>query len=169
LGSDDSLLVSLAPTEMDVLVKVQLVNQRLSGNIKLKQNNVHLNIEQLPSGIKDQQIKSIISNELTSIHQFEVVMNVSGTLDNPQWDFESDLGKQLADLMNNALQKTIDHEVTRLNSRVEQVAQEKLSELNALVAAKHAEAKHLLDTSGLDVAELQKTVKRVMELPLLRR
>jgi uncharacterized protein (TIGR03545 family)/uncharacterized protein (TIGR03546 family) len=169
LGSKKSLLVAMAPAKMEMQVKLQLVENRVDGKIEFVQSDVKLSLDALPKALNDEAMKQIVDQELAKVNQFRVVMLVSGEIDRPQWEFESDLGEQLAGAMNSTVQRSVDLQVARLEKQVDAVVGDKISELNALVANKHAEVKHLLDSQNIDVADLQNTVKRVIDLPLLRR
>lgn len=174
LGDPDSLLVSLSPSNMDLNVKMRILKgndgkEYLTGRVVAKQTDVRMMLGAVPPALKKAQMATTINEQLSSVDNFQVTATLSGTVKDPKWKIQSDLGGKLANSMNTALQTTIDTQVLKLRRDIDKIAGEKLSEINNFVFAKQSELTRVIEKEGIRVAELENLFDNVLKLNRWRR
>ncbi|MEZ6145668.1 MAG: TIGR03545 family protein [Planctomycetaceae bacterium] len=125
IGRDGKLAVRMTAPTMTCGGWVRLDGDQLSCQLKLRQPTLSATLTESSEDFAQQWI----APALTSIHETDATLFVTGTLIDPQWKIESDLGRQVASGFQQVLVSRIDTTRARLIARAESIAQEKMAVL----------------------------------------
>jgi len=143
LGEEADLDLVVSAESTVVEAHLQIVENELTGDITFQQRPVAItaNIEQ---GESD-RINRMLSELFSTIDRVDVAVNLSGTVDQPKWKIESNIGPMLAAGMNNIVAQ-----------EVEALAQGRANEIENLMSQQAQELEELLNTRyGAVLAELK--------------
>lgn len=102
LGDPNKLAVKVSPSATQLWVRLALVDDKIDGELILKQSGVELSPQLAPSFGGD-HLSQLSSTMLTGVDQIETRAQLSGTMANPTCVLESSLGPQLASGLSQAV------------------------------------------------------------------
>ena len=129
LGKKDKLQMAVAPSRADVKLELQLVGDVLTGQVQIAQRGIALS-PTLAGGSLGKHLQSALAASVANINQATTTVAVTGTLDEPKFDFESTLGTALASAINNAAADVIAAQRDRLLAKSQEQVDAKLAKLN---------------------------------------
>jgi uncharacterized protein (TIGR03545 family) len=144
LGRPDRLALAISPGSTRLSLVLHLRGEELWGQVRLRQEPVELTPTVAPR-YGGPRLAADLRDALARIRAVEVVADVSGTLDEPEWRLRSELGPQLAEAMNWLLgrelvarreelaalvQRRVDDELGRFEQFVDARQQALLAKLN---------------------------------------
>ena len=95
LGDADKLSVSASPGTQQLWVRMEIVDESITGEVVVKQRNVQLT-PQLNRSFAGERIAQLVSTSLSEIDRMETRATLSGTIDEPDFQIESSLGPAVA-------------------------------------------------------------------------
>ncbi len=136
LGDPSKFALAVSPSVAKIHVDLTFRADRLEGRVTMRQDEVRLAPALGP------QYSSILSPEniasaVRDVDRLEVEVYLSGTIKAPRYRVKSDLGLQLADGFNQALEREVQRRQQVLLSRANREAEQKLGELQNELATKH--------------------------------
>ena len=126
------LTMQLSPGKTGLQLHLTLTEDQLAGQIVLMQPSVQIQrLNQSTSTEKPAMAKlaRLVEQSLAQIEQLETSVWLSGTLDQPQWKIESNLGPQVAQGTNQALQQLLQQQTIALQESIGKQAQQSLTQL----------------------------------------
>ncbi len=127
LGDENSLLVNVSPCRASVEVSLVCRNGQISGQIQIRHSNLVMQIKKLDELAGGQSVADRINLELASISDYQVEAKLSGPVQQPTIQFESDLGDRFAQKFNEiingrsrAVQDQLDKLFTQQVSRLDE-------------------------------------------------
>jgi uncharacterized protein (TIGR03545 family) len=94
LGKPEQLAIVVSPGNVELWVLLDFQGEQLTGQLVLRQTPVDL-MPQLGDKYGGPKLAAILQESLSQIRLVEAVVDVSGTLQQPQWKFRTNLGPQL--------------------------------------------------------------------------
>ena len=130
LGDPRTLTVNVSPSRTNVDVNLSCDDGQLEGSIRFNHSNLVLQIQQLDDDAGGYEMAQRINLELASISDFAVTSQVSGSMDEPFVQIESDLGDRLASKFNEVMG---DNSMTAEN-QIRQLYESGIKKLNLEIA-----------------------------------
>ncbi len=129
IGDDEKLAVRMTAPTMTCCGWLRLDGDQLSCQMRLRQPTLSVSITETSENFARQWI----APALTAVRESDAVLNVTGTLSDPQWKIESDIGRQVAGGFQQVLVTQIDATRARLIQKADSIAQEKMAILPGFV------------------------------------
>jgi hypothetical protein len=151
LGKAEQLGLSLAPSIGALSVRVAVDGDRLSGNIQLVQQRVQMT--PVLSGAAGKTLTTALDDTLGSVGSIATRLSLSGTLDQPTCDLQSNLGAAVAQAVQRAVRRTGDQHARALLAEAGRRVDERLAEVDRQLAERQAQ---FATKSPVIIARLQK-------------
>ena len=130
LGKRDKLQMQLAPSRADITLHLHLVGDTLQGNVVVAQRGVQLT-PAVTGGALGERLQSALASSVAGIEEARTTIHLAGTLDDPEFDFDSTLGTAVAQAVNNAAADVVAGERQRLLAKSQQQVDAQLAKLNS--------------------------------------
>ena len=172
LGNQDSLLVTMGTGgRMHAEVNLQVEGDRLSGTMVFHHSGISFHVDKLHelAGGKDTRLR--INQELLKVSQFKTSIDLSGSLENYSFEFESDLGAQFSATVDQIVRSENEQKTIRYKERLNEILKIETSHLNDVISAEISELAGQLQHENMLIAELKEkidTKKEDSSLPRLR-
>ena len=151
LGSADKLAVHVGKGQSSFRIDLHLTDNQLEGTIQFHQPSVDLKAE-VSDQLGGKQVADRIAMVTSAIQDVHAVVRLEGTLREPRWKLESNLGTQLAAGLRTALSQEVQHRQQQLLAKVNQEMDRQLLRVRNEIGAKQRE---LLSELDLDSEELR--------------
>ncbi|MFT5299280.1 MAG: hypothetical protein ACI814_000048 [Mariniblastus sp.] len=156
LGEKNSMLVTMGPaSHIQAEIQLHAEGDQISGELVFRHSNVSLHVDKLHEMAGGETTALQLNQGLASVDQFQTRVKLSGTMDNYQFEFTSDLGNQFAGAANRLLanksQRLIDQKKQELTEYY-------TSQRNILEKQVAPELKRLslqLNQASVEIASLQ--------------
>lgn len=155
LGRAEQLGLSLAPSIGTLAVRVALDGDRLSGNIELVQQRVQ--ITPVLNGAAGKTLTAALDDTLGSVGSIATRLKLSGTLDQPACELQSNLGAAVAQAVQRAVRRTGDQHARALLAEAGRRVDERLAEIDRQLAERQAQ---FATKSAVITARLQKVATK---------
>lgn len=140
MGEESMLLLRVSPCRAKIDVNLTSDNDRLSGTMQFVYENLVTQIEELDEKAGGNNVASRINLDLGTITDYSVTANIGGTFSDPIFDFQSNLGEQLASKFN----EVIGSREQVAQKQLDEILESYLSQLDREVGDKIREASELL-------------------------
>ena len=164
IGRQEQFAVTVSPGSMHVWMSVDLTGDELSGQFLLKQDSVELR-PQMAAQSAAGHLAADLEAVLGKVQSLEIAADLNGTLDDPRWQFHSNLGPQLAEGLNWAVRRQLENRRDQLAQLAASKIDEELARLEELVSAGQEAAIAKLDLGGNDLRQLSQTVTQRFPVP----
>jgi len=164
LGRPGQLAVSVSPGSTHLWVSLDLEGEALSGQILLKQEPVEL-VPDLAAAYGGQRLAGSLQAAMSELREIRAVVDLSGTLKKPEWEFRSNLGPQLAAALNGLLQRELEARREELLAHVRGQVEGELARFDQKVLAKQEALFGKLDLGGMQIQELNQVIAQRIRLP----
>lgn len=133
LGDANSLAIRVTAGQVACRAEVKLVGEAITGKLHLRQTPVTLAARLGGESSKiDQHVAQVFADIVGDIEEFEADLDLTGTLSDPQWSIESNLGPAIAGGVNTALARQLEQGRQVLAAKLEQTAVQKTDQLHTL-------------------------------------
>jgi len=166
-GQSDSLAIGLTQGEGRAQGRVAIKGDTLEGHIALQGNNLSVDPKidlKSNSAIAQRAVKNI-TGSLASVKSMTVGIGLSGTLDAPKLDIDSNIGSIVADALKSALGAEIAEQEKALRAEFEKATAGKIQELQGSVDALTQKALPQLAQQNKVIDDLLAQVKTQAALP----
>jgi uncharacterized protein (TIGR03545 family) len=157
VGREDRFAITVSPGSMHVWMSVDLAGDRLSGQFLLKQDGVELR-PQVAASSGAAPFAADLEAVLGNVQSLEIAADLKGTLGDPGWRFQSNLGPQLAEGLNLAVRRQLENRRDQLAQLAASKIDEQLVRLEDLIRAGQESALAKLDLGEDDLKQLSRTV-----------
>jgi hypothetical protein len=172
LGNRDSLLVTMGSGgRMHAEINLQAEGNTLSGTMVLHHSDVSFHVDKLHELAGGEDTRLRINQELLKVSQFKSTIDLSGTLDNYNYEFDSDLGVQISTTVDQLVRSENEQRILRYKNRLNEILKTETNHLNNVVSAEISELARQLHIENELIAELKEkieTKKEDFSLPRLR-
>jgi len=155
LGKAEQLGLSLAPSIGALSVKVAVDGDRLSGNIELVQQRVQ--VTPVLNGAAGKTLTAALDDTLGSVGSIATRLTLSGTVDHPTCELQSNLGAAVAQAMQRAVRRTGDQHARALLAEAGRRVDERLAEVDRQLAERQSQ---FATKSTVITARLQKIANK---------
>lgn len=168
LGNDSTLRVTLGDHQLAFQVELRAAGDELDGTITFRHSSLLMHVDSLHPLAGGREVALRANREIATVEEFTAEVQVAGTVDQPVFRFQSDLGDQLALALNEAthelavrrslaareqaqqeLVRWIDAFNRDLQSRLEKISRELQGEQQVLNALADRVASEQRDTSAI--------------------
>lgn len=156
LGEKSSMLVTLGPaSRIQADIKLQATGDELSGDIVFRHSNVSLHVDQLHelAGGKDTALQ--MNHGLSSVNRFETTVKLSGTVDDYQYQFHSDLGDRFSGAVNTLLVEKSKKIIVQQQQKLESLLSAQTSHLNDDILVQIERLNQILNAESVKIANLK--------------
>lgn len=129
MGKAEKLAVQLAPSEARLQAEITLVGEQLDGLISVAQKDIRASASL--GVVRDELLTQALASSLESLQDISATVDLSGTLDSPQWKLHSNLGPQLAAGLKTALTGYVQQRAERALAKTRAQVDAQLAELAA--------------------------------------
>ena len=158
LGDEQALMLNMQPSQLSADINVKMVDDRIEGQMVFYQSNVDLHVEHLHRLVGGPTVAQSINEELAGIENFKVVVDLSGTIDAPQAQLNSDLGDKVAGAMNAALKNAAQQAVAKHSIKLHGILDQELAELKREINNNSQEILVILREEVSHISRLQEIV-----------
>ena len=166
LGEENSMLVTLGPaSRIQSDIQIQTINGQLTGELVFRHSNVSLHVDKLHdlAGGADTALR--MNQGLAAVDQFQTRVTLSGTVEDYEYEFQSDLGSRFANAVNALLLEKGDHLITQqkqaldkmLSAQLKRIDEEYLPEIRRLTTK--------LDQESVEIASLRDALPKQSNRP----
>jgi len=130
LGNADKLAVEMGGGAANFQLDVTIVGEQLSGTILFGQQDLQLTPRLAKS--PDPRLTGALNQALAGVNRLEANVALAGTLKKPKIKIQSDIGTQVAQGLNGAVQGLVKQQTDALLAKTRQEVDAQLSELTAM-------------------------------------
>ncbi|MCO6042777.1 TIGR03545 family protein [Aeoliella sp. ICT_H6.2] len=134
LGREGKLQLAVAPTRADVVLTLHLVDDKLEGKLELTQGALNIK-PTVAAGALGERLETALTASIGRIEKASTTVDITGTLDHPQFDLHSTLGEHLATAISQAAKDVVASERQRLLALGQQEMDAQLAKLDNEFAA----------------------------------
>jgi len=125
LSEGDELSINVKAAQTRFQVRLTLTDGRVDGDVSILQSPVTIVAESASD--KRGDVTRIVQSAMGGIRRLKANMKITGTLDEPQWTLESNLGEQLAAGLNRVLAQEIAVRRRELEDRIDAAARKQVA------------------------------------------
>lgn len=164
LGDAEKLALAVSPGKLQMTAVVDLEGGYLSGQVLLRQSGVRLT-PSLGEKYGGPRLAAQLEAALAQVESVDVAVHLSGTLREPTWKLQSNLGPQLATAVTSAFQRELDARVQQIAADVHSHADQEVARFDQLLLARQRAVLEKLQVSDNEVAQLGRMVSAQMGIP----
>ncbi len=140
-------------------IDIQMRGDQLTGTLVFSHSQVSLHVDKLHelAGGPDTALR--LNQDLAKINQFKTEISLEGTLEDYQFQFESDLGTKFAAAAERVINEDTQQKLARQKLRLEDVLATAVQNLDGLVAGELAELSEQLQRNTHLIAELKDAIE----------
>ena len=135
LGKPGKFELAVAPSTGMLTAELKLDGEDLTGELSFVQTNVQMS-PAVGSRMAKYHLDETLGQSLRRIDQVTTNISLTGTLDEPAWGLDSNLGPVVATALEQALRRTIEDRADRLAAKTQQRVDERLAQLDRMIAEK---------------------------------
>ncbi|MCY2988472.1 MAG: TIGR03545 family protein [Planctomycetota bacterium] len=166
LGKAEQLALTVAPGAAHVWLQVDLAGEQLTGQVIWKQDDVHLApvVDQQRTGAHvAEQLQAIASD----IHSLQAKIDLTGTLQRPGVRMQSNLGPQLAQGIQGAVQRELDFRRDQLTKLAQDNVDKTLQQLEQLITDKQKDLLGTLQIGEQEMDQIKQQLLTQFDVPKL--
>ncbi len=164
LGRPGRLAVVVSPGSMHLWASLDRKGEALSGQVLLKQTAVKLTPDLAPV-YGGPRLAESLQAAMSEVREIRVVVDISGTLEKPDWKLRSNLGPQLASVLDGMLRRELEARREQLAVYVEAQVEGQLAQLKRCITSQQEDLLVKLDLDGTQIRQLHQTIARRLQLP----
>jgi len=164
LGQPDRLAVAVSPGSTHLWVSLDLEGEQIAGRLLVQQGPVEL-IPDLAALRVDPRLAQNLQTAMGEVREIRVVVDLSGTLEKPEWGFQSNLGPQLASAVSRMFQRELEARRQQLAEHVRGQVEEQLARFESRIQAEQQELLAKLDLDNTQIQQLNQVIAQRLRLP----
>ncbi len=168
LGSRNSISVKMEPSRLQAEVALKMVGEQLEGELVFRHSEVLMLVDHVHELAGGQDTALRLNQDLAVVDKFQTYVQVSGTLEKPEFKLRSDLGTKFAAAMNHVVSERLQQQVASYQSRLDQILDAELSELDQTIQSNLSELSRTLNGQANVISNLQQTVPSLSGRPKIR-
>lgn len=164
LGEPGQLAVAVSPGSTHLWVSLDLEGEELSGRLLVQQGPVEL-IPDLAALRVEPRLAQSLQTAMSEVREIRVVVDLSGTLEKPEWAFQSNLGPQLASAVSGMFQRELETRRQQLAEYVRGQVEERLAQFEGRILAEQQELLTKLDLNNTQIQQLNQVIAQRIRMP----
>lgn len=137
VGNDSTMQFAFDGGSMTLECNMVLVGDQVRGEIRSIHRNVQVSVENVGADLGGDGVRQMLTSSLHGIDTFDVVLHLSGSIDDPDVKVESDLGPRVADQFQMAFSSELDRRIEKSLGDLDQIAYEKIQSLESSIQEQH--------------------------------
>ncbi len=133
LGSKNTILVAMGPSHMQAEIAIRINDDQLSGELVFRNSEVLMHVDDIHPLAGGQATALKINQDLASVDTFQTYVQLSGTLQKPEFEFRSDLGNKFATTMNRLAIEQVNRNAEHYKLRLAQILNEEIEQLDLTI------------------------------------
>ncbi len=134
-GAADSVQISVAPSRLQLQARLIATRGSLDGRFRITQQDVSLTMVPTTNAALA-PLFAPLTAAAAKINRIDVLVDVSGTLDAPRWQLQTDLGRQLQSQLQRAAEQLVREQTERLLAEAQQRLDAELAQLQQQLASR---------------------------------
>ncbi len=163
LGNPEQLAVTLAPGNMLLWAELNLAGEKLSGRMLAQQQHLHLSASLPPQ--YGPRIAQRVQMATTACSTLQAEVRLSGTLDEPSWELQSNLGPQLAASLTSVLRSELEDRQRELARVLDQYLASEQMKLAERLKVEEVKVVEKLAVGAEEIEGLKRIVAGRLRLP----
>lgn len=168
LELDDTLELDLGESELELIATIELQGDQISGRITGTQRHVSMRIQSELKQDFAQELTTMMNNDLELIRSFKVGATISGTIDDPHWKIESDVGDQVATALQSTLVRGYEQKKEQLLAKLNLESEKSIKKISDLLNSNEQIISNYLQTKTRDLLQLESRVGSLLKPSGLR-
>lgn len=164
LGNPDPFGIRISPGTAHAWCGLDLVDDRLTGKILFRQDHVDLTPE-ISSGYATERFTRNLRQRLRKLDNIQAVIDVTGTINEPNWKLRSNLGPQVAGILEHVLKEELTCRRRQLEQQAENLVNKSILQLEQTIAAKQDKLMAELQLGEQLIARFERQIIARMGLP----
>ena len=157
LGDGRKLSFRVSGGVAQVHADVELHNEALSGLISFIRNDVQVR-PNLTNAYTKKAIVSNLDSSFDSLQSITAELKLAGTLQEPKWQLASNLGPELAKIMNAAVKQEVAQRERQLQQKIGQLVDGEIASLQSQLSKKQTQLVKELQISETELASIKTLV-----------
>ncbi len=155
LGEANSILVTMGPrSRIQADIKLQAIDDQLSGDIIFRHTNVSFHVDELNSLAGGEGAALKINQGLAGLNRFETRVRLFGTLDDYEYELKSDLGIRFSNAVVAVLNEKEEAAVSARKQALDRLLQTQLEILENEITPQLLELENSLRQEATEIADL---------------
>lgn len=152
-GEENSMLVTMGPaSQIQADIQITTTGDQLTGELVFRHSNVSLHVDKLHDMIGGSNTALQMNQGLASVDQFQSTVKLSGTLEDYQYSFESDLGSRFAHAANDLLATKTEQTFERGKTELQDLLKLEMSKLENEIMPEIQRLVQLLEQETVEIA-----------------
>lgn len=161
LGEPNSLLVTLGPaSRIQADIQIQTINGELSGELIFRHSNVSLHVDKLNELAGGEDTALRMNQGLAVVDQFRTRVTLSGTLEDYQYEFQSDLGSRFSNAVNALLIENGENRIAKQKQALDEMLSQQIAKLDQRILPEIKRLSNLLDAESTEIASLRDSIPK---------
>ena len=164
LGNPDPFSIRISPGTAHAWCGLDLVDDRLTGKILFRQDHVDLTPE-ISGRYATERFTRNLRQRLRKLDNIQAVIDVTGTINEPNWKLRSNLGPQVAGILEHVLKEELTCRRRQLEQQAENLVNKSVLQLEQTIAAKQDKLMAELKLGEQLISRFEKQIIARMGLP----
>jgi len=164
LGRPGELAVLVSAGSTHLWATLDLERDAISGQVLLKQEPVKL-VPQLADAYGGRRLARSLEEAVSQVREIRVVVDLSGTLQEPDWKLRSNLGPQLAVAIDGMFERELESRRQQLVAYLHGRVEGRLAQFERTMLTRQRELFSKLDLDGTQIQDLSQVLARRLQLP----
>ncbi len=157
LGDAESMLVTMGSgNRMQADIQIQANGEKISGELVFRHSNVALHVDELHDMAGGKPVALQMNQGLLDVDRFESRVTLSGTFDDYQYNFTSDLGSRFSSSVNKVLTQKGKIRIAEHKQKLDEQLATQLKVLDTQVVQQIQQLSQILRAESNELAALQK-------------
>jgi uncharacterized protein (TIGR03545 family) len=159
LGEPQSLLVTLGPaSRIQADIHIQTVDGQLSGELVFRHSNVSLHVDQLHELAGGEDTALHMNQGLATVDEFQTRVTLGGTVEDYEFEFESDLGSRFANAVNSLLLEKGENSIAQQKKILDKLLSDQMSIINDELIPELQNLANQLNQESTEIASLRNAI-----------
>jgi uncharacterized protein (TIGR03545 family) len=161
LGEPNSMLVTLGPaSRIQADIQIQTIDGQLSGELIFRHSNVSLHVDKLHdlAGGPDTALR--MNQGLATIDQFQSRVTLSGTVEDYEYEFQSDLGSRFANAVNTLLLEQGEALIAQQEQALNEMLSEQIATIDQQILPEIRRLATQLNEESVEIASLRDEIPK---------
>lgn len=166
LGEPNSMLVTLGPaSKIQADIEIQTIDGKLSGELIFRHSNVSLHVDNLHELAGGEDTALRMNQGLAAVNQFQSRVTLGGTVEDYEYEFQSDLGSRFANAVNALLEQNQQDLIAQQHSALEKILSDQMIKIDQQILPEIRRLANQLNEEAAEIASIRDTIPKRTSRP----
>jgi len=166
LGEPNSMLVTLGPaSRIQADIEIQTIDGQLSGELIFRHSNVSLHVDKLHELAGGADTALQMNQGLATVDQFQTRVTLSGTVDDYDYEFQSDLGSRFANAVNALLIQKGENMIAQQKQSLDKLLADHVAKIDNEILPEIRRLATKLNEESVQIASLRNAIPKQTDRP----